>query len=211
LKKKSDKAEIQIIGGLLKGEKITIPLIAELRPTRAQVREAVFQIWAELINGAVFMDPFAGSGAIVLEAISRGAEEVFASDVNPEILFLLRKKLRDLQKRRPMDIGWDRIVVSSEDFREALSEHFVKGRKFDLVYLDPPYSKGYGVEAMHLIERYGLLNPGGRILLEISKHERRETDAAIDSENFFVLKKYPHGDTYLYHFGFLDEVFDEAE
>ena len=211
LKKKSERAELQIIGGLLKGEKISIPIIDGLRPTRAQVREAVFQIWAEYIVGASFMDPFAGSGAIAIEAISRGADEVYASDINPELLFTLRKKLRELQKKRPMEIGWDRIIVSSEDFREALSEHFVKGRKFDLVYLDPPYGKGFGVEAIHLIERYGLLNPAGRIMLEISKRERHGIDAALDNENFVLLKKYPHGDTYLYHFGLLDEGFDEDE
>lgn len=211
MKKKSEKAELQIIGGLLKGEIIRIPLINELRPTRAQVREAVFQIWAELINGATFLDPFAGSGAVVIEAISRGADEVYASDINPELLFSLRKKIREIQKKRPIEIGWDRIIVSSEDFREALSEHFVRGRKFDLVYLDPPYGKGFGIEAIRLIERYGLLNPGGRIMLEISKHERHETDVAMDNENFFLLKKYPHGDTYLYHFGLLDEEFDEED
>jgi 16S rRNA (guanine966-N2)-methyltransferase len=209
LKIKTETAILQIIGGSLKGVRFNIPVRKDLRPTRSKVREAVFQIWGDLIVGAIFLDPFAGSGAIVLEAASRGADEIHASDINPEILFQLRKKLRGLQKKYPAGVGWERIVVSSADFREALSEHFTIGRKFDLIYLDPPYNTMFGLDAMKLIIRYELLKPNGRVILEISKRERRTIDAEIENLDFVLVKTYSYGDTMLYHLAL--EVLDYSE
>jgi len=196
---------LQITGGSLKGLRIYIPVREKLRPTRSKVREAVFQIWSEYTVGSMFLDPFAGSGAIALEALSRGADEIHVSDIDPEILFYLRKRLRELQKKYPQGIGWERIVISSADFREAMSEHFTIGRKFDLIYLDPPYNSGFGLEGLKLIIRYGLLKLDGRILLEVSKHERKNIEHEIEKIDCVLLKSYSYGDTFLYHFALSDE------
>lgn len=184
----------------MKGEKIELEIDASIRPTRQQVREAVFQIWADFIEGATLLDPFAGSGAIVLEALSRGADEIYASDIRADYLFNLRKRLHDLGKKRKGLVETRRILISSDDYKEALSIHFASHRKFDLVYLDPPYQSDFGIDAVKLIFRYNLLSENGRIMLETSKREAREVEQFLkDEDNILLLKKYKHGDTYLYH------------
>jgi 16S rRNA (guanine966-N2)-methyltransferase len=199
LKKKSEKALLTIIGGSLKGEKIVLETEPDVRPTRQQVREAVFQIWAELIQGAVLLDPFAGSGAIVIEALSRGAEEIYASDIRADRLFDLKKKLKSLERKRPGLVEPLRIVLSSADYREAIGEHFASRRKFDLIYLDPPYQSGMGIEAIRLIARYELLNTDGRVMLEVSKRELASIERFLDEDIVFLMKKYHYGETYLFN------------
>ena len=193
-------AQIRILNGLLKGDKYSIQLDTDVRPTSQKVREAAFQIWAEYIEGSVFLDPFTGSGAMVLEALSRGADEIYTSDIRSDYLFNLRKVLSDINKRRHGSIEKDRIIITCEDYRESLSNHFSNRRKFDLVYLDPPYQSGFGIEAVKLIHRYDLMSENGLILLEVSRRETRETNHFLESfESALLLKKYKYGDTYLFH------------
>ncbi len=200
MKKNKSNATLTILGGSLKGEKIILQTNDEVRPTRQIVREAVFQIWAERVVESVFLDPFAGSGAVVIEALSRGAEEIYASDIKPDVLFNLRKKLHAIEKKRPGLANPSRFILSSEDYQIALGNHFADRHKFDLIYLDPPYMSGYGLEAIRLIIRYELLDDDGRILLEVSKRERGKVERFIDEEIALLLKKYTYGETYLYHF-----------
>jgi 16S rRNA (guanine(966)-N(2))-methyltransferase RsmD len=200
VKKKKTKATLTILGGSLKGEKIILQTDDEVRPTRQLVREAVFQIWADRIVESIFFDPFAGSGAVVLEALSRGAEEIYASDIKPDILFSLRKRLRAIEKKRPGLAAPSRIILSAEDYKNTMSSHFADRHKFDLIYLDPPYNSGYGLDAIRLIARYQLLHDDGRILLEVSKRERGSVERFIDEDIALLMKKYTYGETHLYHF-----------
>ena len=200
MKKAKNKATLVISGGALKGEKIVLQTDEKLRPTRQIVREAAFQIWSDRIVGSVFLDPFAGSGAVILEALSRGAGEIYASDVSPDILYDIRKKLKSLGKKRPGLAEASRIMLSSNDVNSAFSTHFMDKRKFDLIYLDPPYASGLGIESVRLISRYELLNDDGRILLEVSKREKNSVKRFLNEEIIFLLKRYKYGETYLYHF-----------
>ncbi|MFH1514132.1 MAG: RsmD family RNA methyltransferase [bacterium] len=200
MNKAKNKAILTILGGALKGEKIYIYTDEKLRPTRQMVREAAFQIWSDRIVGSVFLDPFAGSGAVILEALSRGAGEIYASDIRPDILFDIRKKLRDLERKHPGMAHASRFILSPSDFKSAFSVHFTDKRKFDLIYLDPPYGSGFGIESVRLISRYELLNDDGRIILEVSKREKNSVNSFLDEEVVFLLKQYKYGETYLYHF-----------
>lgn len=200
MKKAKNRSILTILGGGLKGEKIVLQTDEKLRPTRQIVREAAFQIWSDRISGAVFLDPFAGSGAVILEALSRGAGEIYASDVRPDILFDIRKKLRALEKKRPGLADARRIILSSDDFTQTLGMHFEKKQRFDLIYLDPPYNSGFGIEAVRLISRYELLSDDGRILLEVSKREKKQIERFLDEDIVFLLKRYKYGETFLYHF-----------
>lgn len=206
MKKQKDTATLTILGGSLKGEKIIVPTNNEVRPTRQKVREAVFQIWADRIVESVFLDPFAGSGAVIIEALSRGAEEIYASDIKPDVLFNLRKRLVAIEKKRPGLANPLRFILSSDDYQIVLANHFADRHKFDLIYLDPPYMSGYGQDAIRLIIRYQLLHDDGRILLEVSKRERSKVEKFIDEDIALLLKKYTYGETILYHFCLEEDV-----
>jgi len=123
---------VRISGGELRGRRLGVPETA--RPTEGRVREALFSIWMEELPGSRFLDLFAGSGAVALEAASRGAYSVVAVEGDPESLDLLEENIAALGVRG---------VV--ESFRGELPGFLARlleegAGPFDLVFADPPYA-----------------------------------------------------------------------
>lgn len=120
---------MRIIGGTYKGRKL--PELKEdgVRPTLDRVRENLFNIISARIKDSIFLDLFSGSGAVGLEALSRGAKEVVFCEKSPKIASHIRKSA-DLLKITP--------ELLACDYKSALSR--LSGRIFDIVYLDPPYN-----------------------------------------------------------------------
>lgn len=124
--------EIRIIGGTLRGRAIrTLPGLAA-RPTRALVREALFDILGGQISGARVLDLFAGSGALGLEALSRGAAHATFVESNRRLLAMLGQQLEQLVPReRWQCLGADAMTLSAS---------MLGRRPIDIVFLDPPYA-----------------------------------------------------------------------
>ena len=123
--------ELRIIGGQWRGRKLRFLAAAGVRPTADRVRETLFNWLHESITDARCLDLFAGSGALGLEALSRGAAEVVCVESSARIATALRDNLAR--------IGADRCqVVCSEAY------HFLQGEPspFDIVFLDPPFRQG---------------------------------------------------------------------
>jgi 16S rRNA (guanine966-N2)-methyltransferase len=138
-----------------------------VRPTSDRVREAVFAILGGEVEGTVVLDLFAGTGAMAIESLSRGAEEAVLVESSPPALDVLKANLAAL--------GAEGTVCLPLDFREAVRRLSAKGRTFDLVFLDPPYGKGMVGLSAELLSSAGLLAPGAVVVAERASRDPVET------------------------------------
>lgn len=161
--------QTRIIGGIFRGRKIRCPKGRTTRPTLAQVREAVFSICQADIAEARFLDLFAGSGAMGIEAISRGAEKATFVDNHPAALRCIQENLRLLDISVP-----SQAEICGGEVLRVLQKLSKQNLSYDLIYIDPPYGlEGRGGElAVHeVLEQLvkgALLLPTTRIFVEES-------------------------------------------
>ena len=120
---------MRVIAGAHKGRRLTAPPGRTTRPTSDRVREALFSILGARVVGARVLDLFAGSGALGIEALSRGADAVTFVDDDPAAVRAIRANLA----------GIDGAEVLRRDARNALQTARGDARQYDLVFLDPPY------------------------------------------------------------------------
>jgi 16S rRNA (guanine966-N2)-methyltransferase len=126
---------IRIIGGRYKGKKLISLEGKSVRPTSGIVRESIFNILSNHVIGAVVLDLFAGTGALGIEAISRGANHAVFIDRNPKALVTILKNVQASKINEKVEIiQWD-ILKSLDCLR---SRHL----RFNLIFLDPPYHQG---------------------------------------------------------------------
>jgi len=137
-----------------------------VRPTTDRVREAVFAILGDDVEGSVVLDLFAGTGAMAIEALSRGAAGAVLVESSPPALYALKANLAAL------DAGG--AVCLPLDYREAVRILSAKGRTFDLVFLDPPYGKGLVGLSAELLSRSGILAPGAVVVAERASRDPGE-------------------------------------
>ncbi len=124
----------RIIGGAGKGRKLASVPGEATRPTGARVRQTLFDILAPRVPGCRFLDAFAGSGGVGLEALSRGASRVVLVDSSAAAAEAARENAKALAS------AGGEVQVFRQDARTALQALADLGRAFDLVYLDPPYA-----------------------------------------------------------------------
>jgi 16S rRNA (guanine(966)-N(2))-methyltransferase RsmD len=145
----------RIIAGRSRGRRLKAPVGTQTRPTGARVRQALFDILAPRLTGCRFLDAFAGGGAVGLEALSRGAARVVLVEQSAPAVAVLRANTRAL------DGAPGAVVVLRQDARVALPALLVRGERFDLVFLDPPYEGRLYEEtlpgAARLLDEDGLL------------------------------------------------------
>jgi 16S rRNA (guanine966-N2)-methyltransferase len=123
---------VRIIAGERKGHTIWAPKGLDIRPTSDRVRENVFNIVAPWVQGARVLDLFAGTGAMGLEALSRGADAVVFVENDPEAVRAIERNLDKLRLTG--------ATVLRRDARMGLAQEVTAGRKYDLVLVDPPYT-----------------------------------------------------------------------
>ncbi len=151
---------LRIIGGEWRGRKLRFADGEGLRPTTDRVRETLFNWLAPLIQGARCLDLFAGSGALGLEALSRGAAEVVFVDTNPAAIATLKENLALLKA--------DNAEVIRGDGLNYLQDN---SRQFDVVFLDPPFRRDLLQPALKLLAEQGWLAAGARLYLELESEE----------------------------------------
>lgn len=149
-------SQIRIIGGEWRSRKLTVPDAPGLRPTPDRVRETLFNWLASYIGGARVLDAFTGSGALFLEALSRGASSGIALDLNTEAINNLRRNLELLD--------CDSAEVLRADALQYLSNTAERG--FDIVLLDPPFHQDLLLTACQLVESNNWLNERAWIYTE---------------------------------------------
>lgn len=168
---------MKIVGGKNKGRCIRVPKKG-IRPTKGIVRGAIFNIIGPQIHNDNVLDIFAGSGALGLEAISRGAKSCVFIERKPKILLENIKNFRHLTKK---------IRVISSDFRQGLKW---VNEQFDIIFVDPPYHKNYIQKALGLITKHSLLTNQGIVVVE---HHYKEKFAL--PKHFSMSKEKKYGET----------------
>jgi 16S rRNA (guanine(966)-N(2))-methyltransferase RsmD len=150
----------RIIGGQGKGRRLKTPAGDSTRPTAARVRQTLFDILAPEVPGCRFLDAFAGSGGIGLEALSRGASVVVLVELGTAAASVLRENVRALAA------AGGEARVYRQDTRVALAGLSATGESFDVIYLDPPYDSHLYEPLLEMIGEKGLLAPGGVAVAE---------------------------------------------
>ena len=150
---------MRIIAGALGGRVFHIPRGLNARPTTDRVRESLFSILRDRIRDARVLDLFAGSGALGMEALSRGAGFALFCDSDNRAVRAIKNTLTDFR----IDSG--RYAVLHTDFRQALDRFRREGKSFDVVFLDPPYESGFYEKALASLAD-GLLADGGIVVME---------------------------------------------
>ncbi|HSL93736.1 MAG TPA: 16S rRNA (guanine(966)-N(2))-methyltransferase RsmD [Bacillota bacterium] len=171
---------MRIISGKYGGRKITMDEKAPVRPTSDKARGALFSSVAAVIPGSRFLDVCAGTGAVGIEALSRGALHVTAIEQSQRVVGLLR------QNAGSLGIDDSEFEILQGDFRRVLAN--MPGRTFDVIFIDPPYEQGLSHAALEQVSGYGLLADGGVMIVE--HFAKEELPAACAGLVQFKIRKY---------------------
>ncbi len=160
---------MRVVGGVCRGRRLFHFKGRSIRPTTDRVREAIFDTLSALFHhtlepSAVAFDLFAGSGALGIEALSRGTGRVVFVEREREALDVIRKNLEICGLV-------DRALILPVDVKRGLSILSQRGEVADLIFLDPPYGRGLVEDTLKAIGEKGLLKGGGVVVAEHSKKE----------------------------------------
>lgn len=148
---------MQVITGKYRGRKLQSLATEKTRPTLAKVKESLFSMIDEYIFDSTVLDLFAGSGALGIEAISRGAKKVFFVDINKDAKKIIESNLKNVKEDFSIDVC---------DFAFALDKYEKMGVKFDIVFLDPPYKSDFAMKSVELLDKKNLLKNGSIVCIE---------------------------------------------
>ena len=160
---------MRVVAGKYRGKNLASPKDDRVRPTTTRIKETLFNVLQGYRQDAVVLDLFAGSGALGIECISRGAKEVTFVDNSKDSVELVRKNLQGIDGN---------FKVVNSDFSGVLRNAYVTGKKFDMIFVDPPYASGLGELALGMIFDLDLLDKDGVIVFE---HGAEKTYEVSDS------------------------------
>ncbi len=159
--RKEKKGEIRIIGGKWKGKKIYFNLNDDLRPTPDRAKETLFNWLGQDLNEMHCLDLFSGTGALGLEALSRGAKKVTFVEKNKDYLQKIKKVYLEMSQKEDCDFYCAECL-------EWVQNKSSKA-KYDLIFIDPPFNKNLIDNLLSNILRRKLLSESGKIYFEFEK------------------------------------------
>ncbi len=174
---------MRVISGKARGKKLVSLEGINTRPTLDRVKEALFNIIQFDIPGKKVLDLFAGSGALGIEAISRGAETATFCDNSIDAIQVIKTNIENTKCT-------DKSVVLQKDYLLALNYLAKSKQKFDLIFLDPPYRTDFSDKAIEKILELDLLSKEGIIILETDDANKEET---IKKEDIQIFDKRIYG------------------
>ena len=154
---------MRIIGGKARGTKLYTLEGENTRPTLDRVRESLFNIIQKDVPNAVFLDLFAGSGAIGLEAVSRGAKKSILCDKNRDAIKIIKKNIEKTRSR-------EQVELYEADFKEVLKNKLKE--KIDIVFIDPPYKTDFAYEAIKILANSKNIKKESLMIIETDEEER---------------------------------------
>ena len=175
-----------MIGGVHRGRRLRVPRRG-VRPTSDRVRESLFATLGD-VSDAFVLDLYAGSGALGIEALSRGAERAVFVEQAAESVSVLRRNLETLDLE-------DRSRVLREDALRGLRRLAREGSSFDLVLADPPYAAGALEGLLREVAETGILHPGGTLVIE-----RGRRHAVTPVAGLLLVEHREYGDTVITRF-----------
>jgi len=172
---------MKIISGKYKGRNIEGFMLDGTRPTMDRVKESLFAMIQNYLDNSVVLDLFSGSGNLGIEALSQGAKDITLVDSNYKAIKVIEKNLSN--------IGISANTINM-DYKKALE--VLKDKKFDIIFLDPPYKTNYIEESIKLITLYNILNDNGIIICESD-----DLDKIVYSNDYEAIKDKKYGDKYI--------------
>ena len=173
---------MRVIAGNLGGRRLAAPKGMSTRPTIDRVKEAIFSTITPFLPGARVLDAFSGTGSLAIEALSRGAKEAVLIEKDLKAYKIIKQNIENLSVSGSKEIFGDclKVILRMND-----------DEKFDLIFLDPPYNKGFLDKAIKVIMEKDILNKEGIIIIETNSRNNE----AFDMFELEVLKKADYGDT----------------
>ncbi len=169
---------MRVIAGKVRRMSLVAPAGNDVRPTTDRIKETLFNIIQNDIPGCMFLDLFAGSGAIGIEAISRGAKKAVLVDKNKDSLRCIEQNLEHTRLT-------DEAEVLPMDVIQAVKNLAKRGRVFDIVFLDPPYEHDMEKPVLDALYEYGIVNGNSIVIVETSK---RTDVSSWDNEHYAVTR-----------------------
>ena len=167
---------MRVITGICRGRRLLEPVGRDVRPTADQVKEAMFNIIQFDVEGRKVLDLFAGTGQLGIEALSRGAAEIFLHEADRVPGAVHKKTLR-------------RCGLAARVLQCDALGILKSGEKFDLIFLDPPYGSGLEAKAIETVKEFDILSRGGIMVVET----RPETALPVLPPEYGTTKTYRYG------------------
>lgn len=178
---------MRVIAGKYKGAGLKRPPETITRPTTDRIREAIFNVLCHTpdfsFHDAKVLDVFAGSGALGVEALSRGAEKVFFVEKHPQALQVIRENIIKLRIESQCQL----LAIDVQRLPKALVP-------MDMVFMDPPYHKGLELSTLEILRSLGWVNSATWIILEADK----ETKIMFEEKKFLIKTLRNYGRTSIY-------------
>ena len=181
---------MRIITGKARGKKLAAPEGLSTRPTSARAKEAVFSVLQFSISGKRVLDLYAGSGQMVLEALSRGAASEVAVDSSPEAVRIIKKNAEGSGLS-------DRLSVVRADAPDWIMSASSRKETFDIVFIDPPYAAGLIPDTLAALVKAGLLADGATVVCESADPGDVTSGRAELEEEFETLRISKYGVAYI--------------
>jgi len=172
---------MRIIGGKARATKLYTLEGTETRPTLDRVKESIFNIIQSEIPESTFLDLFSGSGAIGLEAVSRGAKKAILCDKSKDAINIINKNIEKTHLA-------EQVEVFNSDFSNCLKR--IK-ECINIIYIDPPYETDYIKQSLEIIENVDYITPETKIILETN--DEQKILKQIEYLNFEIIDKRKYG------------------
>ena len=174
---------MRVISGSARGKKLNSLEGLETRPTLDRVKEALFNIIQFDLKEAVVLDLFSGSGALAIEALSRGAKNAVLCDKSQKAVQVINENLINTRLK-------SKANVINKDYTIALNKLKKENIKFDIVFLDPPYKTDFALKSLEFIIENNLLNENGLIIIETNDKNKIEELKKYKDINVVDTRKY---------------------
>lgn len=172
---------MRIISGKARGTKLNTLEGLETRPTLDRIKESLFNILQNRIYGAKVLDLFAGSGALGLETLSRGADVAVFCDNSYQAIQIIKENVSKTHFE-------NQAKIFKKDFKEILNS--LKNERFDIIFLDPPYESDLDLDALEIIIENNMLSDEGIIILETDRKKEKYDALNVLDINVYDLRNY---------------------
>ena len=173
---------MRIFSGTARGTKLFTLTGDNTRPTLDRVKESIFNIIQSQIPEATVLDLFAGSGAIGLEMLSRGAKKAILCDKSKEAIGIIKKNIQKTHME-------EKVELYNIDFKECIEK--VSKEKFDIIYIDPPYETNFIEKSLEKIIEKNIIQENGIIILETDDEKRIKKE--IEKINVAIIDERKYG------------------
>ena len=165
---------MRVISGTARGKKLNTLSGLNTRPTLDRVKEAVFSIIQFDLEDKNVLDLFSGSGALAIEALSRGAKNAVK---------IIKQNVKETRLI-------DKVEIINKDYAEALKKLNKENKKFNIIFLDPPYKSDFAIKAMEYIFRNNMLLDDGIIIFETDDKNKEQEILKYKEMRIFDIRKY---------------------